>query len=254
MKMILSGICGRMGRSVFSLVKCRGRDSEVLAGVDKALGDSLGVPVFDSFDKIPCGMLKNVDCIIDFSHHSFTPELVSFAVKHKLPILIATTGQSYEEMRMIVRASEDIAVFYASNCSLGIALLKELARQAAIVMPNAEIEIIEKHHNRKADAPSGTAYALAEVVRSVRPNAKNNIGRCGEGTRNTDEIGIHSIRIGKFVGEHEIMFGTPTQTLTLRHEAHDRAIYAEGAIAAAEFLSSLPKGTVGYYGMKDLLH
>lgn len=254
MKIILSGICGHMGRAVVSLMKCSGNNSEVLAGVDKNLGESLCVPVYDSFEKIPCGILKNVDCIIDFSHHSFTSELISFAVKHKLPILIATTGQSCEEMRMIVKASEDIAVFYASNCSLGIALLKELARQAAIVMPNAEIEIIEKHHSRKADAPSGTAYALAEVIRSVRPSAKNNIGRYGEGTRDMDEIGIHSIRIGNFVGEHEIMFGTPTQTLTLKHEAHDRAIYAEGAIAAAEFLCSLPKGTVGYYEMKDLLH
>lgn len=254
MKMILSGICGHMGRTIFSLAKCGCGDSEIVAGVDKSSDDSLGVPVFGSFDVIPNDVSESVDCIIDFSHHSFTSEVLFFAVKHKLPVLIATTGHSREEMRTIARASEDIAVFYASNCSLGIALLKELARQTAIVMPDAEIEIIEKHHDRKSDAPSGTAYAIAEVIKSVRPSVKNNVGRHGEGKRDIDEIGIHSIRIGNYVGEHEIMFGTPTQTLTIKHEAHNRAIYAEGAFAAAKFLSSLPKGTVGYYGMKDLLH
>lgn len=253
MKIIISGICGRMGQTVASLAKEGCHGAELVCGVDKrAIGD-FDIVCLESFDMLPHGVSENADCIVDFSHHSNTAELLDYAVKTELPVIIGTTGQNDDEMKIIRGASKKIAVFLAPNCSLGIALLAELARQVAIVMPDAEIEIVERHHDRKADAPSGTAYALADVIRSVRPNIKNNAGRHGDGIRERDEIGIHSIRIGNFAGDHEIMFGTPTQTLTIKHEAHDRAIYAEGALAAAEFICSLPSGSTGVYGMKDLL-
>ena len=142
-------------------------------------------------------------------------------------------------------------MFFAANFSLGVALLIDTARQVAAAMPEAEIEIIEKHHNRKLDAPSGTALAIANALCEVRPNATIHNGRNGFGKRTPTEIGIHAIRMGNIVGEHEVIIGTPNQTITLKHEAHDRALFAEGALAAAEFLC---KGkAAGLYNMTDLV-
>ena len=134
--------------------------------------------------------------------------------------------------------------------SLGVALLVELAKTAALAMPDAEIEIIEKHHDRKIDAPSGTALMIAKAITEVRPDAYNNLGRSGQGKRTQNEIGIHAIRMGNIVGEHEVIIGTQNQTITLKHEAHSRALFAEGAIAAAAFLVGCEPGL---YDMKSLI-
>jgi 4-hydroxy-tetrahydrodipicolinate reductase len=134
--------------------------------------------------------------------------------------------------------------------SLGVALLVELAKQAASAMPDAEIEIIEKHHDRKLDAPSGTALMIANALMEVRPEAYTNLGRSGQGKRTPEEIGIHAIRMGNIVGEHEVMLGTQNQTISLKHEAHSRALFAEGALAAAAFLIGCDKGL---YDMKSLV-
>ena len=150
----------------------------------------------------------------------------------------------------MIAAAEKIPLFFAANYSLGIALLIELAKKTAAAMPEAEIEIIEKHHDRKLDAPSGTALALAKAIQEVRPAAAINCGRSGQGKRTPDEIGIHAIRMGNIVGEHEVMIGTPNQTITLKHEAHDRALFAEGALAAAEFLCGK---SAGLYDMQSLI-
>ena len=120
--------------------------------------------------------------------------------------------------------------------SLGVALLVELAKNAAAAMPDAEIEIIEKHHDRKLDAPSGTALMIANAICDVRREAYVNLGRRGQGKRSFEEIGVHAIRMGNIVGEHEVIIGTQNQTITLKHEAHSRALFAEGALAAAEFI------------------
>ena len=134
--------------------------------------------------------------------------------------------------------------------SLGIALLVSLAKTAARTMQGAQIEIIEKHHTRKLDAPSGTALMIANEIKTVREEAYNVLGRSGHGKRSPDEIGIHAIRMGNIVGEHEIIIGNGTETLTLKHEAHDRALFAKGALAAAEFLCT--KGA-GLYTMHDIV-
>ena len=142
-------------------------------------------------------------------------------------------------------------MFFAANFSLGVALLIDTARRVAAAMPDAEIEIIEKHHDRKLDAPSGTALAIANALCEVRPGATIVTGRSGYGKRTPEEIGIHAVRMGNIVGEHEVIIGTPNQTITLTHQAHDRALFAEGALAAAEFLC---KGRpAGLYNMTDLV-
>ncbi len=247
MNILLNGISGFMGREVAKLCQMNYRGASLALGVDPQGGYD-GVPVFTSLDEVIT--TDGVDCIIDFSHHSITPVLLEFAIANGLPLVLCTTGHSDEEIALIHKAAESIPLFYSGNMSLGVALLVELAKTTAMALPEAEIEIIEKHHNRKVDAPSGTALMLANAIREVRPEAYANCGRSGQGKRTPEEIGIHSIRMGNIVGEHEVIVATPSQTISLKHEAHNRALFAEGAIAAAGFLiGRLP----GLYDMKSML-
>ena len=246
MKILLSGIGGHMGAEVLKLAKEGYRGAEVVAGVD---------PMGYTDDRIPCAKsfaeaCADVDVIVDFSHNSGTADLVDFALKHRLPLVVATTGQTQEEKELIYKASEQIPVFFAANYSLGIALLIELAKKAAAALPDAEIEIIEAHHDRKIDAPSGTALAIAEALQTVRPEATVHAGRSGMEKRTREEIGISSIRMGNLAGMHEVLIGTPNQTITLKHETHSRALFAEGALAAADYLKDRP---AGLYDMKTLI-
>lgn len=246
MRILLSGICGHMGREVEALAGKGYRGAELVAGVDMVSSERASVPYSSSFDEAE----TNVDCIIDFSHHSCTNALLDFAVCNKLPLVLATTGQNDEEREAIRRASERIPLFFAANYSLGVALLIELAKKTVATLPGAEIEIIEKHHNRKLDSPSGTALAIANALRSVRPSLFIHSGRTGMGKREPDEIGIHSIRMGNIVGEHEVIVSTGTQTIALKHEAHSRALFAEGALVAADFLVGKP---AGLYDMQSII-
>ena len=246
MKILVSGLYGFMGREVVKLAENGYCDAEVVAGVDNNITGKLDIPCAESFAAAD----KDVDCIVDFSHHSLTNDLLAFAVTNKIPAVIATTGQTDEEKEAIRKASESIPIFFAANYSLGIALLIKLAKEAAAVMKDAEIEIIEKHHDRKVDAPSGTALAIAEGIRSVRPELTNKLGRAGMGKRTPNEIGIHAIRMGNIAGEHEVLIGTQNQTITLKHETHNRALFAEGALNAAQFLIGQKNGL---YSMTDLL-
>ena len=150
---------------------------------------------------------------------------------------------------MILDAAKKIPLFHSANMSLGVALLCELAKTAAKTFPDADIEIIEKHHNRKLDAPSGTALLLARAIQEIREKAFFTFGRQGQAKRIPDEIGIHAIRMGNIVGEHEVIVGTDTQTITLKHEAHSRALFAEGAITAAAFLVGKDAGLYDMYSM-----
>ena len=159
-------------------------------------------------------------------------------------------GHTAEEKEIIFEAAKHIPVFYSGNMSLGIAVLCRLAKQAAAAFPDADIEIVEIHHIRKVDAPSGTAKMLFEAVKEVRPNAVANCGRAGEGKRTKEEIGISALRMGNVVGIHEVHICTPSQTLTLRHEAANRAMFADGAVAAAEFVAGKAPGL---YNMEEFL-
>ncbi len=235
-----------MGKEVTALTDAGLRGIETVAGVD---------PFADGSETIPCARSfadasAEVDCVLDFSHHSLTKDLTDFAVLHSLPVVIATTGQTEEEMAYIRKASETVPVFFAANYSVGVALLIELAKKTAAVFPEAEIEIIEKHHDRKIDAPSGTALAIASALTEVREHAFNVCGRSGHGKRSPEEIGIHAVRMGNIVGVHEVIVGTSNQTITLKHEAHSRALFAEGALAAVEFIiGKMP----GMYDMQSML-
>lgn len=247
MKILLSGILGYMGREVVKLCETGCRGASLAAGVDINADGTESYTVYKSFEEAEC---EGVDCVIDFSHHLATPALIDFSVKNSLPVVVATTGHTDEELEIIREAAKKIPVFHSGNMSLGIALLMELSKTVAAAMPEAEIEIIEKHHNRKLDAPSGTALMLAEAIREARPESYTALGRSGHGKRTKEEIGIHAIRMGNIVGEHEVIIGTNNQTITLKHEAHDRALFAEGALAAADFLVGRP---AGLYDMKSIV-
>jgi len=252
MNILISGIGGHMGAELEKLTCTPESEFHTVAGVD-LMADQLKkpYPVAASYDALAALTdLKDVDCIVDFSHHSSVPALTAFAVRYRLPLIIATTGHSEEEIALIREAAKEIPLFWAANFSLGIALLIELAKKAAQALPDAEIEIIEKHHDRKVDAPSGTALAIAEALKEVRPEATLHPGRSGFGKRTPQEIGLHAIRMGNIVGEHEVIIGTQNQTITLKHEAHSRAPFAEGTLSAARFLAGKP---AGLYSMQDLV-
>ena len=246
MRVLVSGLYGHMGREVAALLQKGVEGGELAAGVSLDIDGSFDVPCAESFAQAE----TDVDCIIDFSHHSCTKDLLEFAVFHNLPVILATTGQTEEELQMIRDASEHIPVFFAANYSLGVALLIDLAKKAAAVMNDAEIEIVEQHHNRKVDAPSGTALAIAHAIQEVRPDSDIVTGRSGYGKRKPQDIGIHSVRMGNIVGIHEVIIGTANQSITLKHEAFSRALFAEGALKAAAFLMGKPAGS---YDMNSLL-
>ena len=190
------------------------------------------------------------DVVIDFSHHSAVGDVLAYARGLGCAAVIGTTGHTKEEKQLIYDAAEHIPVFYSGNMSLGIAVLCRLAAQAAACFPNADIEIVEVHHNRKVDAPSGTAKMLFEAVKSARPELTEHCGRAGEGKRLPGEVGISSLRMGNVVGIHEVHICTENQTLTLRHEAGNRGMLADGAVDAARFICGRQPGL---YDMKHLL-
>ena len=244
MRIILCGYGGHMGREVRTCAE-RDEHSEIVAGVDPMIpADGICVPSFAE-----CA--AEADVIIDFSHHSLTGALLDFAEAKGLPVVLATTGQTDEEKARIRQAAGKIPVFLAANYSLGIATLTDLVKRAAALYPDGEIEIVEQHHDRKLDAPSGTALALFNAVKEVRPAAEANCGRSGQGKRTKDEVGIHAIRMGNIVGVHEVMIGTQNERITLKHEAFSRGVFAEGSLKAAKFLVGKKPGL---YDMKDLLN
>lgn len=237
-----------MGREVAELCERGYRGAELTLGVDRAEGAFGDCPIYAGFAGVPAE--AEIDCIVDFSHHTAVGPLLDFARERGIATVVATTGHTPEELALIRAAAEDIAVFHSANMSLGVALLVELAKTAAAAMPDAEIEIIEKHHDRKLDAPSGTALMIADAICSVRPEAYTTLGRSGHGKRTREEIGIHAIRMGNIVGEHEVIVGTDSQTITLKHEAHSRALFAEGALAAAAFIADK---SAGLYDMNSIV-
>ena len=245
MKIILTGYTGHMGREV-RLCAEAADNCEIVAGIDPMIPASEGI-CMKTFEECTA----DADVIIDFSHHSMTGALLDFAEKNRLPVVLATTGQTEEEKARIYEAARTIPVFLAANYSLGIATLTDLVKRAAALYPDGEIEIVEQHHDRKLDAPSGTALSLFNAVKEVRPEATANCGRSGQGKRTKDEIGIHAVRMGNIVGIHEVMIGTQNERITLKHEAFSRGVFAEGSLKAAAFLVGK---AAGMYDMNDLLN
>lgn len=238
MRAILCGANGAMGKLI-----AQSLGSEVIGRVSID-GENGVARTFDELGSVPA------DVVIDFSHHTAVTDVLRYAKANGCAAVIGTTGHTPEERQLIFDAAKEIPVFYSGNMSLGIAVLCRLAKQAAACFPDADIEIVEVHHNRKVDAPSGTAHMLFNAIKEVRPDAVEHCGRSGEGKRTKEEIGISSLRMGNVVGIHEVHICTETQTLTLRHEAATRAMLAEGAADAARFMVGRGKGL---YTMEDLL-
>ena len=245
MRVLINGITGHMGQIVLSLVQSGYSDSTFAGGVspDVSVEENGQFRSFASFS-------GSADVIVDFSFHSGVRELLDYCFSKSLPVVIATTGHTEEEKALITEASKKIPVFYSANMSIGVAVLADLAKKAASVFPDADIEIVETHHNRKVDVPSGTALLLANSIKEARPSAEFNIGRPKNGKRTKEEIGIHSLRMGNYFGKHEIYITTGSETLTLSHEAHNRTLFAEGALKAAAFICGKQPGL---YKMKDMM-
>ena len=238
MRAVICGANGAMGKLICGIL------GEEIVGKVSIDGEN-GVP--KTFAEL--GEVK-ADVVIDFSHHTAVADVLDYAKKIGAAAVIGTTGHTAEEKALIHAAGEDIPVFFSGNMSLGIAVLCRLAKEAAKYFPDADIEIVEIHHNRKVDAPSGTAHMLFNAIKEVRPEAIENCGRAGEGKRTKDEIGISALRMGSVVGVHEVHIHTGTQHLTLKHEAVTRAMLADGAVDAARFMVGKP---VGFYNMENIL-
>jgi len=249
-KIILNGCNGRMGQAV-SKIAATDADVTIVAGVDKFPGTAAhSFPIFASFAE-----LKNIEAnvIIDFSRPEALQSMLEYAVKQHIPVVIATTGIDEDNKEIIKNASQNIPIFMATNMSIGISVLTELAQRAAYILGNTfDIEIIEKHHNQKEDAPSGTALSIANAINDVLSNSKHYVyGRHGcKAKRTADEIGIHAIRGGTIAGEHSIMFAGHDEVLELNHTAQSRDIFAVGALNAAKFILHKP---VGLYSMDDMI-
>ena len=238
MRAVLCGANGAMGKLIADVL------GDAIVGKVSLDGENGVAKTFTQLGSV------DADVVIDFSHHSAVGDALAYARGIGCAAVIGTTGHTREEKQLIYDAAQSIPVFYSGNMSLGIAVLCKLAAQVAAAFPEADIEIVEMHHNRKVDAPSGTAKMLFEAVKSARPELMEHCGRAGEGKRVPNEVGISSVRMGNVVGIHEVHICTPSQTLTLRHEAGNRGMFAEGAADAARFVVGKAPGL---YTMTELL-
>ena len=244
---LLCGSEGKMGRAVKNAAE--GSDVLVAACVDPFLKGKETENAFSSFDDVK----GEFDCIIDFSHPSVTDSLIAYAKRTKTPVVICTTGLSNEQIAQIENLSKESAVFFSANMSLGVNLLVELCKKAAALLgEDFDIEIIEKHHNQKVDAPSGTALMLANEINASCDEKYDYVydRQSVRKKREKTEIGIHAVRGGSIVGEHDVIFAGESETVTISHEATDRAVFASGAVRAAIYLKDKK---VGLYNMDDVL-
>lgn len=247
-KVILCGASGRMGNFIANTATAD-EQMEIVAGIDK-INCGQPFPIFDLFSKIN----SQADVIIDFSNPTLLDDMLEFAIFKNIPVVIATTGYSESQIEKIKDAAKQIPVFFTFNMSIGVNLICSLAKKAASVLgDDFDIEIIEKHHNQKLDAPSGTAIMLANAVNSVFDDSKlYEYDRHSKRQKRTkNEIGIHSIRGGTIVGEHDVIFAGHDEIVTVSHTALSREVFATGAIKAAKFLYNKP---VGLYDMNSILN
>ena len=245
-KIILSGCLGRMGKAITEIVK-NTDDAEIVCGFDIASGDC-SYPVYNSYENVDV----DADVLIDFSHPSNFSNVLNCAKAKGIPIVMATTGLSDEQRKELKDAANEIPVFFSANMSLGINLLIKLAQMATKVLEkDFDIEIVEKHHNKKLDAPSGTALAIADAIDEVMTDSANYVyeRQSVRKQREKSDIGIHAIRGGTIVGEHDVIFAGPDEVITLSHHASSREVFAQGAVKAGMFMKGKP---AGFYTMNDL--
>lgn len=248
---ILCGCGGRMGQAIIRAC-AESNICRIVAGVDinaSSVGAACEFPVYQSISEFP----SKADAIVDFSHHTALPSLAEYAQNTNTPLVIATTGHTDEEKEIMRNASQNVAVFFSGNMSIGINLLIELCRKASETLGESfDIEIIEKHHNQKLDAPSGTALMLADAIKDTRDKTEYVYDRHSvRKKRETSEIGIHSVRGGTIVGEHEVLFAGTNEVISLTHSAGSREIFATGALRAAAYVAGK---SAGLYNMSDLIN
>ena len=248
-KMILSGCNGRMGQAVTRLCKNR-TDLSIVAGFDMNAVKLADYPVYAD----PMEFAGQADVLVDFSNSAALSHLLDYCTDKKLPCVLCTTGYSEDQLVQISHASETIPVFRSGNMSLGINLLIQLVKKASAVLgENFDVEIIEKHHNQKVDAPSGTALMLADAAASALPHESEYVydRHSVRQKRSREEIGISSIRGGTIVGEHDVLFCGPDEVVELKHTATSRDVFANGALSAALYLAAVK--APGMYSMDDVL-
>lgn len=247
-KIILCGCNGKMGHAISKLVEERD-DCVIVAGVDTRTDCLCGYQVYSKISDISA----EADVIVDFSHPSLLEDLLTYALDKKLPIVMCTTGLSDAQVEDLKNAAEKIPVFYSRNMSLGINLLIALARKATNILGEGfDIEIVEKHHNQKIDAPSGTALMIADAIAEERtvPSRYEYDRHSVRRKREKEEIGIHAIRGGTIVGEHDVIFAGHDEVLTLSHSACSKGVFAAGAVNAAVFMKGQE---AGLYDMNDMI-
>lgn len=246
MKILLIGASGRMGKEVAALAAERG--DIIAAGVDVVPSET-AFPLYPEIGRVT----EQADVIVDFSSAGGLGKALGYARAHGLPILLAATGYSDEDLAKISACTAEIPIFRTGNLSIGINLAQTLVRRAAAVLgEDFDIEIVERHHNRKQDAPSGTALMLKSSAEAGRNHALESVyGRHGMvGAREKNEIGIHAVRGGNIVGEHEVCFYGEDEIITIAHSARSRRVFASGALKAARWLIGQP---AGQYDMHDFL-
>lgn len=247
-KIIISGCNGKMGQVVESICKADA-DIQIVAGFDITPANR-DYPVYVS----PLNFSGVADAIIDFSSPKALDGLLTFATERKVPVVLATTGYSEEQLAQIDEASKIVPIFRSANMSLGINVVLDLIRRAAAILgESCDIEIVERHHNRKVDAPSGTALMLADAAKEgLNYDVEYNYGRHERRTsRPKNEIGISAVRGGTIVGVHEVIFAGRDEVIEIRHEAQSREIFANGAVKAAKYLATVSQP--GLYNMQQLV-
>lgn len=247
-KLVISGCNGKMGKVVSSVAQAQS-DMEIVGGFDINTESVMGCKVYEN----PCDYKGGADVVIDFSHPDNLSGLLEYAKKTGTPLVIATTGLSEEQKSEMKKAAECVPIFFSANMSLGVNLLIELAQKATKVLADHfDIEIIEKHHNQKIDAPSGTALAIADSINDVLTERKEYVydRHAVRKKRSKNEIGIHAVRGGTIVGEHEVIFAGKDEVIELKHQAMSKEIFAVGAVAAAKYLIGKAPGM---YSMRDLV-
>lgn len=246
----IQGICGRMGQTLINLIKER-NDCNIVAGIDLAKTNCNDIPVYASLDAMKADGVQ-ADVVIDFSNPVASEKLLAFSETNNLPCVICTTGLSEEVKSKLLQASENTAVFFSANMSLGINLLVQLVKKAQASLPGFDIEIIEKHHHNKLDAPSGTALMLADAINEQAGNTYQYVydRQPLRQKRASNEIGLHAVRGGSIVGEHDVLFAGPDEVITLSHNAYSRDVFANGAIAAALYIAGKKPG---FYNMQSML-
>ena len=248
-KILMHGCNGKMGRMITEIVKNE-EDAVIAAGVDKFTGIPNDYPVFEEIAQ--CDV--DVDVVIDFSNAGAVDELLDYCVEKSLPVVLCTTGLSDEQLKKVDECSEKIAVLKSANMSMGINLLLKLLKDAAKVLALAgyDIELVEKHHNQKLDAPSGTALALADSINEAMGNEYEYVYDRSQVRKKRDakEIGISAVRAGTIVGEHEVIFAGTDEVIEFKHTAYSRSVFAKGAVEAGKFLAGQP---AGMYDMGDVI-